>query len=98
MRLRLPQLRVSRWLVGLSLAMYAAAGLFGHALHGVLPCPDGVCVQKASANADHCCCHHDHELESQETSHDNGRGPTATRPGHDSQRCALCTLLAKIAT
>ena len=98
MRLRLPHLHVSRWLVGLSLAMYATVGLFGHALHDVLPCADDVCAQQASANADHGCCHHDHNLESHVVSQDNSHGPAATRPGHDPQHCSLCTLLAKIAT
>jgi hypothetical protein len=78
--------------------MYAAAGLFGHALHGVLPCADEVCAQHAQAAGHQCCCHRDHELESHAASQDDSHGPAATRPGHDSQHCSLCTLLAKIAT
>jgi hypothetical protein len=98
MRFRLPQLRISRWLVGLTLAMYATAGLFGHALHDVLPCVDETCAQHASAVGRHCWCHHNHEFGSQAGSQDDSHGSTATRPGHDPQHCSLCTLLAKIAT
>jgi hypothetical protein len=87
--------RVSRWLVGLSLAMYAGAGLFGHALHELLPCTDEACVRIESGDGH--CCHHDHAEQALAASHEDGQGSKASRPGHDPDRCSLCALLAKIA-
>jgi hypothetical protein len=87
---------ICRWLVGLSLAMYAAAGTFGHALHSILPCGDESCAcLEHSGGHDGCCHHHDEPSASVASTHSEP-GPAAARPGHDPQRCALCTLLAKI--
>jgi hypothetical protein len=96
MSCRLFQQGICRWLVGLSLAMYTAAGTFGHALHGILPCGDEACACLGHSGGHDGCCHHHDEPAASVASGHSEPGPAATRPGHDPQRCALCTLLAKI--
>jgi hypothetical protein len=91
--------RVSRWLATLSLAVYASVGVFGHALHGLLPCADGSCSDRQFAAAeDHCCCCH-HDAPASPAAANSGSdedGLRLTRSGHDPDDCSLCTLLAKI--
>jgi hypothetical protein len=87
---------LSRWRVGLSLAMYAAAGLFGHALHDLLPCEDQACARWEDADGA-CGCGHDHDgAVAPAGSRQCERGAAVTQPGHDSEHCSLCSLLAKI--
>ena len=78
----------------LALAVYGALGVFGHALHGVLPCSDGACGANVVAAKDHhgCCCH------STAPRGSAADGPEVGADGHDAASCSLCTVLAQIKT
>jgi len=96
-RIRSTHARAFHWLAALSLAAYGVVGVFGHSLHGILPCADESCgsgIVAAVEGLCSCCCH-DHEP-----------APVASGPAidgaefraaaHDADDCSLCTLLAKI--
>jgi hypothetical protein len=81
----------------LSLAAYGVVGVFGHSLHGLLPCSDESCGSGMVAAVEGLCscCHHDHATAA------TASGPATDgvefrAAGHDADDCSLCTLLAKI--
>jgi len=90
---RLFHARVYRWLAALSLAAYGSVGVFGHALHDLMPCSDSSCV--ALAAEEKCCCC-DHEPAVTLADDVDADGPQFSGAGHDPDDCSLCVLLAKI--
>ena len=90
--------RVNRSLALAALVAFSALGLFGHSLHGLLPCSDGACGTSIAESDDCCCCGHHHGPAAGETaaSESQQSGPGVKDAGHDAANCSLCTLLAKI--
>jgi hypothetical protein len=88
------RVRVYRWVATLSLTAYGVFGVFGHSLHGLLPCDDGSCGSSDVAEH-HCCCGH-HEAAPQVVATPALDGAAFRSAGHDADDCSLCTLLAKI--
>jgi hypothetical protein len=77
----------------MALAAYGVLGVFGHSLHGLLPCDDATCrPAEAAASCTYC--------------HDEPTAPRVLGPAkhgaefrshdHDASHCSLCTLLAKV--
>jgi hypothetical protein len=96
MHLRTYHSRLFALLPALALAAYGVVGVFGHALHGLLPCGDGDCGS-APVTADggehhECCCHH----QAASNAVTESDGPQYRTAGHDADDCSLCLLLAKI--
>ena len=87
--------RIYRWLAALSLAAYGTLGVFGHSLHGLLPCGDESCGVAHSAVENHCCCGHEHAA-AKSTLSPATDGTEFRGAGHDADDCSLCILLAKI--
>ena len=88
--------RLFALLPALALAAYGVVGVFGHALHGLLPCADGDCGEAlavADASEHHECCCHYHAAPQAASEND---GPQVRSAGHDADNCSLCLLLAKI--
>jgi hypothetical protein len=80
----------------LALAAYGIFGVFGHSLHGLLPCSDAACGSSQTAASEHCCCcDHDEPLITVTSGPATG-GAEYRSAGHDADDCSLCTLLAKI--
>jgi hypothetical protein len=80
----------------LALATYGVLGVFGHSLHGLMPCSDAACGWSHAASSDHCCCcEHDDPLIAI-ASGPAIEGAELRSSGHDAGDCPLCTLLAKI--
>lgn len=102
MRFRPDTTRFGRTLAILSLVAYGTFGVFGHSLHGLLPCAHEACQGIAAALADDGCCDHccrqGHEAAALEATHlhTDELGVSDRSAGHDPRDCALCTLLAKI--
>jgi hypothetical protein len=90
--------RVNRSLALAALVAFSALGLFGHSLHGLLPCSDGSCGVSIAESSDGCCCGHHHGPAAEETvaGAANESGSSVKSAGHDEANCSLCTLLAKI--
>lgn len=86
---------LSRWLVALSLATYAAFGVLGHGLHAILPCADG-CCDEAAAVHEGCGCGHEHCVAATHRSDSDGASWRLAQKGHDAATCSICALLAKI--
>jgi hypothetical protein len=77
----------------LALAVYGVLGVFGHALHGLLPCADEACGTSI-VSSDHCGCGcHALEQTAQVT---GSEGPEVRGDAHDSDTCSLCAVLAQI--
>lgn len=87
--------RVHRWVAALSLAAYGVFGVFGHSLHGLMPCEDDSCGSHAGAEH-HCCCGQHEAAAPQAVATPALDGAEFRAAGHDSDNCSLCTLLAKI--
>jgi hypothetical protein len=89
--------RAFHWLAALSLAAYGVVGVFGHSLHGLLPCADESCGSGIVAAVEGLCscCHHDH-APAATASGPATDGAEFRAAGHDADDCSLCTLLAKI--
>jgi hypothetical protein len=70
-------------------------GVFGHSLHGILPCGDELCGSGIVAAVEGLCscCHHEPAPTSPGPATDDAEFRAA---GHDADDCSLCTLLAKI--
>lgn len=81
-----------------ALVAFSALGLFGHSLHGLLPCSDGSCGSPVAESSDCCCCGHHHGPATEETASTDAKqsGPQVENAGHDEANCSLCTLLAKM--
>lgn len=81
-----------------ALVAFSALGLFGHSLHGLLPCSNGSCGTSVAESSDCCCCGHHHGPAAEETAASDAKesGPSVNNAGHDAANCSLCTLLAKI--
>lgn len=96
MHMRTHHSRLFALLPALALAAYGVVGVFGHALHGLLPCGDGDCGSAfaiADAGDEHqCCCHH----QAARNAVTESDGPQYRAAGHDASDCSLCLLLAKI--
>ena len=78
----------------LALAAYGVLGVFGHSLHGLLPCGDAAC-SIAEVATDGCCCGH-HDPAAPRVLGPARSGPEFRTDGHDATSCSLCTLLAKV--
>jgi hypothetical protein len=93
MTARRDSFRLAALLPALALAAYSVVGVFGHALHWLLPCEDGHCgVFAAAADAHACCCHHHDAAQGASES----EGPKFRAAGHDADDCSLCLLLVQI--
>jgi hypothetical protein len=96
MHVRTHHSRLFALLPALALAAYGVVGVFGHALHGLLPCGDGDCGSAFAAadGGEHheCCCHH--HAAPKATSESEGLQLRAA--GHDPDGCSLCLLLVQI--
>jgi hypothetical protein len=94
MRLRRTHLSTAALLPLLALAAYGVLGVFGHSLHGLLPCGDAAC-SIAEATADCGCCDH-RQPEAPRVLGPARNGAEFRTAGHDASSCSLCTLLAKV--
>jgi hypothetical protein len=94
MSVRRSSIRLAALLPALALAAYGVVGVFGHALHGLLPCADGNCGSAVADAAEHheCCC--PHHVAPQAASESDG--PQVRNAGHDADDCSLCLLLVQI--
>lgn len=90
--------RLGRLLATLSLVAYATFGVFGHSLHGLLPCADELCQSVVALAAADCCggCCHAAPATVDRSHRAAGPAMADARRGHDAHDCSLCTLLAKI--
>ena len=77
----------------LALAVYGVLGVFGHALHGLLPCADEACAANVAAS-DHCGCGGHSSGAAVQTSATGD--PELRGDGHDADSCSLCAVLAQI--
>ena len=96
-QLRSTHARAFHWLAALSLAAYGVVGVFGHSLHGLLPCADESCGGGIVAAVEGLCscCHHD-QAPTPAASGPATDGAEFRAAGHDADDCSLCTLLAKM--
>jgi hypothetical protein len=88
--------RLFALLPALALAAYGVVGVFGHSLHGLLPCADGDCgaaIAIADAGEHHACCCHHHAAPQAASESDE---PQYRSAGHDADNCSLCLLLVQI--
>jgi hypothetical protein len=86
--------RATALLPALAIVAYVVVGVFGHSLHGLLPCSDAACGTAPAAEQHCCCCHHESALRTVATP--ALEGAEFRSAGHDASKCSLCTLLAKI--
>jgi hypothetical protein len=93
-----PHTQLGRLLAALSLAAYATLGVFGHSLHGLLPCADELCQRVVALAEGDCCsgCCHAASVAADRSRFSDGPAIAEARRGHDVHECSLCTLLAKI--
>jgi hypothetical protein len=77
----------------MALAVYGVLGVFGHSLHGLLPCADGACGTGFAASDDCGCGCHSLAQAGQVPTPDE---PGLRRDGHDAESCSLCAVLAQI--
>jgi hypothetical protein len=78
----------------LALAAYGVLGVFGHSLHGLLPCGDAACSIDEVVAQRSCCDGHDGAAP--QVLGPANSGPEVRTAGHDASSCSLCTLLAKV--
>ena len=94
MPLRRAHLTTAALLPLLALAAYGVLGVFGHSLHGLLPCGDAACsVEEVAAD---CSCCDDRDAAAPQVLGPANNGPEVRTAGHDASSCSLCTLLAKV--
>ncbi len=78
----------------LALAAYGLIGVFGHSLHGLLPCSDAACSSgEALPSADCSSCDVQAALG---CSREPSGGPALQGAGHDADGCSLCLLLVQL--